>query len=65
MALLMDNILIENNSILAKNTNGDLNLVPNGDGEVIVPIPVSGSSAAQKEYVDQSGTTTNFLLMGA
>jgi DNA-binding beta-propeller fold protein YncE len=64
MPMNIDNVKIENNTVSTLNTNGDLILKPNGSGEVIVPAPVSATSATQKTYVDQQISTNNFLLMG-
>lgn len=49
----VDNININGNTISSTDTNGDINLVPDGTGQVTVPlVPTSNSSAASKSYVD-------------
>ncbi len=49
----VDNIQLENNIISSIDTNGDISLMPNGSGEVLLKAdPVSSTGAATKNYVD-------------
>ena len=51
------NIEITANTISSTNTDGDINLTPDGAGQVNVPlIPINASSAASKQYVDSAGS---------
>lgn len=58
--LSVDNLNLNNNTITATNTNGDINLLPNGTGTVSVnnaritgvAEPTNASDAATKGYVD-------------
>ena len=60
--LTVDNIEINNNSITAKNENGNIDLVPNGNGTVDVSSkritsvanPEQSTDAANKAYVDSA-----------
>lgn len=55
----VDNLTLDGNTISSTDTNGDLNLTPNGTGTVIVPSGYEGRSGFQaqslvnKAYVDQ------------
>jgi uncharacterized delta-60 repeat protein len=52
-----DNIKVDGNTISSTNTDGDINLVPDGAGKVTVPTqsPLdSSSAAASTEYVDEA-----------
>ena len=42
--LTADNIKIDGNSITSEDTDGDINLVPNGTGEVVIPANIAPNS---------------------
>jgi hypothetical protein len=47
------NLLLSGNTISSTNVNGDINLTPNGSGQVLItPAPTAPTSAATKGYVD-------------
>lgn len=49
----VDNINIDGNTISSTDTDGNIDLVPNGTGQVTVPVvPTTNASAASKLYVD-------------
>jgi len=58
-ALTIDNITLDGNTIQSDNTNGDINLSPNGTATVVVPsgyedrAGFGDNSLANKMYVDQ------------
>lgn len=58
-ALTVDNLTIDGNTVQSDNSNGDINLTPNGTGTVIVPSGYedrsgfTDQSLANKAYVDQ------------
>ena len=62
--LLVDNLTIDGNSITATDVNGDITLVPNGDGAIDVSgadivnvgTPTDSADAATKGYVDAYNT---------
>jgi hypothetical protein len=55
--IYIDNIRIDANSIISTNTNGNINLTPNGVGEVILKAdPINVLAATTKQYVDAVAT---------
>jgi hypothetical protein len=56
----VDNIRIDGNTISSTDTNGDINIIPDGTGEVLLKAdPVSALGAATKQYVDSISANTN------
>lgn len=52
-SLNIDNISIDGNTISSTDTNGNINILPNGTGEVLLKAdPVSNLGAVTKQYVD-------------
>ena len=69
--LFVDNIKVDGNSITSENTNGDINLTPNGTGSVVldgINFPQADGSANQFLKTDGNGqlsfanVTTTFTL---
>ena len=53
----VDNIRLDANTVSSTDTNGNINLTPNGTGEVILKAnPTANMGAATKQYVDTIGT---------
>jgi hypothetical protein len=46
------NLSMSGNSIISTDTNGNINLTPDGTGAVVVPTPTGDTHAATKGYVD-------------
>lgn len=60
-SLEVDNININGNTISSTDTNGNINLTPNGTGQVLVPTPTASTAATTKQYVDSLVAGLNFL----
>jgi len=59
--LNIDNIRIDGNTISSTDTNGDISIIPNGSGEVILKAdPSSNFGAATKQYVDSVASGLEF-----
>ena len=61
--LNIDNININSNTISSVNSNGDINLIPNGLGEVLLKAsPTNSLAAATKQYVDAIASGLSFKI---
>ena len=59
--LRLKNITVENNTISSTNIDGNINILPNGSGEVILNAnPTVDFAAATKQYVDDAVTGLTF-----
>lgn len=55
--LTIGNLSVRNNAITATNVNGNVELIPDGDGQVVLyGNPTSSLGAATKQYVDSMAT---------
>jgi len=60
--ITIDNLLFDANTISSTDTNGNINLTPNGTGEVILKAnPVNSFGAATKQYVDSLASGFTFI----
>lgn len=51
--LVADNITVDSNNIISTNVDGDINITPSGNGQVLLKAdPTSSLGAATKQYVD-------------
>lgn len=51
-SLVVDDLTLDNATILGTVVNGDISITPNGTGQVLVPTPTVDSAASTKLYVD-------------
>jgi len=62
--ITVDNIHINGNTISSLDTDGDINLTPDGTGEVMLKAdPVDDLAAATKQYVDNSSSPSDRLIL--
>ena len=62
--ITVDNIHIDGNTISSLDTDGDINLTPDGTGEVMLKAdPVDDLAAATKQYVDNSSSPSDRLIL--
>jgi|688.fasta_scaffold00012_106 hypothetical protein len=70
-SLTVDNIFIDNNRISSTNANGDVEIEPNGSGNVVLigspkitglSDPIAATDAVTKQYVDNSISSRNICF---
>ena len=62
-SLTGDNLRLDGNTLSSTDANGDINLTPNGTGQVKVPTPTAVNSAVTKAYADAiQAQLANYLL---
>ena len=55
--LLLDNLSLDGNTVSSTNTDGNINILPNGNGEVLLNAnPLSDLGVSTKQYTDTKAT---------